>query len=288
MKVDTKIGAYHLHPVETGRFALDGGAMFGVVPKNLWNKTNPADEQNRITLAMRCLLLVSDDGKKILIDNGVGNKYNEKFASMYRIDHSVYTLERSLQKYDLTPNDITDVILTHLHFDHAGGSTKMDEQGRIVAAFPNAKYYVQKKHYEWGEKASEKDRASFLKPDYEPLVQSGQLQLIEQIDGIFPNITFFIANGHSPYQQLPIIHDAQHTVFFCGDLIPTTTHIAVPYVMAYDNQPLVTIAEKKDILIRAFENRWILFFEHDPETAMSGVRRDEKGFRMGDIVAVKG
>ncbi|HNO91771.1 MAG TPA: MBL fold metallo-hydrolase, partial [bacterium] len=130
MKVDTKIGAYHLHPVETGRFALDGGAMFGVVPKNLWNKTNPADEQNRITLAMRCLLLVSDDGKKILIDNGVGHKYNEKFASMYRIDHSVYTLERSLQKYDLTPNDITDVILTHLHFDHAGGSTKMDEQSR--------------------------------------------------------------------------------------------------------------------------------------------------------------
>jgi glyoxylase-like metal-dependent hydrolase (beta-lactamase superfamily II) len=275
-----RIANYQIHAIETGRFALDGGAMFGVVPKNLWNRTNPADEQNRITLAMRCLLLIHADGRKILIDNGLGHKYNEKFAAVYRVDHSVFTLEKSLAGVGLTPADITDVVLTHLHFDHAGGSTKRDSEGDVIPTFPEATYYVQRKHYEYSMRATEKDRASFLAPDFQPLAEKKVLKLVDDADALFPDVKFFIASGHSPCQQLPIISDGSTTVFFCADLIPTTTHISVPYVMAYDNQPLVTIEEKKQILARAFNERWILFFEHDPETAMAHVRRDEKGYRL--------
>ena len=277
-----KIGNYSVHPIETGRFALDGGAMFGVVPKNLWNKTNPADEQNRITLAMRCILLIADDGRKILIDDGMGHKYNDKFGTMYRVDHSQFTLERSLSALDFTPDDITDAILTHLHFDHAGGSTRTDADGKVVPTFKNAKYYVQKKHYEYGLNATEKDRASFLKPDFMPLIESKALNLIDDAGQLFANIKFFIAHGHSPYQQLPIISDGKTTIFFCGDLMPTKTHVSVPYVMAYDNQPLVTIEEKKNILSHAVNENWLLFFEHDPETALGTVMKDEKGFRFGE------
>jgi glyoxylase-like metal-dependent hydrolase (beta-lactamase superfamily II) len=281
-----KIGPYKVFPIETGRFALDGGAMFGVVPKNLWNKTNPADDQNRITLAMRCLLLIGDDGKKILIDNGMGHKYSDKFAAMYRVDHSEFTLERSLSSLGLTTDDITDAVLTHLHFDHAGGSTKMDSDGKIVPTFKNAVYYVQKKHYEWGLNASEKDRASFLKPDFMPLIEADRLRLVDDANSLFPSIQFFIAHGHSPYQQLPIVSDGSTAIFFCGDLMPTKTHVSIPYVMAYDNQPLVTIEEKKTVLSNAIEKKWLLFFEHDPETALGSVIKDDKGFRFGEEAAV--
>lgn len=279
-----RIGNYSVHPIETGRFALDGGAMFGVVPKNLWNRTNPADEQNRITLAMRCILLIADNGRKILIDNGLGHKYNDRFASMYRIDHSQFTLDKSLIALGLSTDDITDVILTHLHFDHAGGSTKTDVNGNVVPTFKNAQYYVQKKHYEYGLKASEKDRASFLKQDFQPLIESEKLNLIDEAGQLFANIRFFIAHGHSPYQQLPIISDGKTTIFFCGDLMPTKTHVSVPYVMAYDNQPLVSIDEKKTILSQAVNDRWFLFFEHDPDTAIGSILKDEKGYRFGEKI----
>ncbi len=276
-----RIGPYEIHSIETGRFALDGGAMFGVVPKNLWSKTNPPDEQNRITLAMRCLLLLHEDGRKILIDNGVGHKYSEKFASIYRIDHSQFTLEASLLEYGLSTNDITDVLLTHLHFDHAGGSTKV-VNGEVVPTFENAKYYVQNKHYDWGKTASEKDRASFIKADYEILATSKRMIFLAGEDCHLPNIRFFIANGHSPNQQLPIVYDDHRSIFFCGDLIPTMTHVAVPYVMAYDNQPLVTIEEKKHVLNQAVKEKWILFFEHDPATVGATVILDDKGYRVGE------
>lgn len=279
-----RIGTYTVHPIETGKFALDGGAMFGVVPKNLWNKTNPADDQNRISLAMRCLLLIADDGRKILFDNGLGHKYHDKFASIYRVDHSQFTLEKSLSQLGLTTDDITDAVLTHLHFDHAGGSTKTDTVGKVEPTFKNAKYYVQKKHYEYGLNASEKDRASFLKPDFMPLMESKKLNLVTDADSLFDNVSFFIAHGHSPYQQLPIISDGTTTIFFCGDLMPTKTHVSVPYVMAYDNQPLVTIDEKKKILSQAVEGKWALFFEHDPDTAMGTVISDEKGYRFGEKI----
>ncbi len=280
-----RIGPYMVYAIETGSCALDGGAMFGVVPKNLWNKTNPADEQNRITLAMRCLLLIHDNGQRILIDNGVGHKYNEKFASIYRIDHSQVTLAKSLSKLDLKTSDIHHMILTHLHFDHAGGSTKLDGN-KIVPTFENAKYYVQKKHYEWSDKVSEKDRASFLKDDYEMLFQLGKMNFLDSDQSPFEGIRFFIANGHSPSQQLPIISDGKTTLFFCGDLVPTTTHISIPYVMAYDNQPLVTIEEKKKLMEEAFTKKWILFFEHDPTTQAAYIVRDEKGYRIGDRISL--
>jgi len=282
-----QIGPYTLHAIETGRFALDGGAMFGVVPKNLWSRTNPPDDQNRISMALRALLLVDKNGRRILIDNGIGHKYNDKFAAMYRIDHSVYTLEKSLAAHELKREDITDVILTHLHFDHAGGSTQFDTNGKVVPTFPNARYYVQKKHYEWGLSATEKDRASFLKDDYLPLIESNRLQLVgTEANSLFPHIQFFMASGHSPCQQLPIISDGNTTVFFTADLIPMTPHVSIPYVMAYDNQPLVTIEEKKTILSRAFDEKWYLFFEHDPATACATVRRDEKGYRIGESIAL--
>ncbi len=279
-----KIGSYTLYPIETGRFALDGGAMFGVVPKTLWSRSQPADEKNRITLAARCLLLIHDDGRKILIDNGIGHKYDEKFASIYRVDHAHSSIVSSLGQLDLAPGDITDIILTHLHFDHAGGSTQRLSDGRVTPTFPNARYYVQRRHLDHARRPVEKDRASFLVDDYEPVFQSGAGVLLDGPDCPLPDIRFFIANGHSPYQQLPIISDGQTTVFFCGDLIPTSTHVNIPYVMAYDNQPLVTIAEKKEILGKAFDENWILFLEHDPGMTAVTVRRDEKGYHFGDTV----
>lgn len=279
-----RLGSYEIHAIETGRFALDGGAMFGVVPKNLWNRTNPADEQNRITLAARCLLLLHDDGRKVLIDNGLGHKFDEKLVSIYQIDHTEYTLERSLAHHGLTPNDITDMILTHLHFDHAGGSTVKTAEGRIVPTFPQATYYVQKNHLVHARNPTEKDRASFFKSDFEPVIEAGRLHELDGESCPLPNIRFFVAHGHSPYQQLPILSDSVHTLFFCGDLVPTATHVQVPYVMAYDNQPLVTIREKKDILGRAFDEQWTLVFEHDPQISAARIRRDEKGYRIDEVV----
>lgn len=281
-----RIGPYQIHAIETGRFALDGGAMFGVVPKNLWNKTNPADDENRITLAARCLLLVHDNGRKVLIDNGFGHKFNEKFSKIYRTDHQHSSLERSLKALGVKPSDITDAILTHLHFDHAGGSTCKDENGSLSPTFEKATYYVRKEHLEYAHEATEKDRASFLSDDFMPLVERGVLEVLETEAFGLPGIEFFIANGHSPYQQLPIISDGKTTLFFCGDLIPTTTHIGIPYVMAYDNEPLRTIQEKKRLLTTAFDEQWILFFEHDPNTAAAYVRRDERGFRLGEAVSL--
>lgn len=279
-----KIGPYTLHAIETGRFALDGGAMFGVVPKTLWSRSQPADEKNRITLAARCLLLLHDDGRKILIDNGIGHKVDEKFASIYRIDNTHSSLASSLGNLDLDPADITDMVLTHLHFDHAGGSTQRLPDGRVTATFPNARYYVQQRHLDHARHPVEKDRASFLTDDFEPIFQSDTGILLDGPECPLTDIRFFIANGHSPYQQLPILSDGLTTLFFCGDLIPTSTHVNIPYVMAYDNQPLVTIAEKKEILAKAFDENWILFLEHDPEIAAVTVRRDEKGYRLGDVI----
>lgn len=277
------IGDYQVHMLETGLFALDGGAMFGVVPKNLWNRTNPADEQNRIDMAMNVMLLIHKDGRKILIDNGVGHKYDQKFAAIYRIDHARCRLDQSLAAVGLTKSDISDVILTHLHFDHAGGSTETDASGRVVPAFPNAKYYVQKKHLEWALNPTEKDRASFIKPDFVPLRDFGVLECLDDVDGVFPHVTFFLAHGHSMFQQLPIVSDGRATVMFCGDLFPMSAHVPVPYVMAYDLQPLVTMEEKRKVLAMASEKDWLLFFEHDPKVKLGRIQRNEKGFRLEPV-----
>jgi glyoxylase-like metal-dependent hydrolase (beta-lactamase superfamily II) len=272
-----KIGKYSLHIINSGYFALDGGAMFGIIPKPLWQKNNPPDETNRIKLATRNLLLTNGK-RKILIDTGMGNKWDDKSKNIYAIDQS-NSLERSLNELNVKPEDITDVLLTHLHFDHTGGSTKIENE-KLIPSFPNAKYFVQKKNYEWGIEPSERDKGSYIKDNFQPLMDEGVLNFIDGEEKFDDEIEFVIINGHTFYQQLIKISDSSNIFLYCGDLFPTASHIPLPYVMAYDLQPLVTIEEKKKILTKAMDENWKIFFEHDPETAFATILKDEKGFRV--------
>ncbi len=271
-----RIGNYDIHPIETGHFALDGGAMFGIVPWVFWSKTNPPDERQRIELAARCWL-VQGGGRRILVDDGNGTKWNDKLRDIYHLDMTSGDLLSSLKKLGVTPADITDVILTHLHFDHAGGSTTMVD-GKPVPTFPNAKYYVQRKHWELSQSPTDKDRGSFMRDDYVPLMEHGVLELVDGEFEIFPGIELLVCNGHTNAQQLPKISDGKTTMLFCCDLIPTVSHVPWPYVMAYDVRPLVTIEEKKKILTRAYQEGWILFLEHDPKIEAITLKPTEKGF----------
>ena len=273
------IGNYELHSIETGRFALDGGAMFGVVPWVFWSKTNPPDERMRITLAARCLL-IRGEGKIILVDTGNGSKWNDKLKNIYRLDNSKYSLEESLAKAGVKPEEVTDVILTHLHFDHCGGSTKFVNamQGKLELTFPNATHYVQKAHWELSQNPTDRDRASFMNDDFQLLYEKGKLKFVDGEEEIFPGISVVVCNGHTSAQQLPKITDGKNTLLFCCDLIPTTSHIPFPYIMGYDLRPLVTMEEKKRIIPLAEKEGWILFFEHDPETIAVTLQKTEKGF----------
>jgi glyoxylase-like metal-dependent hydrolase (beta-lactamase superfamily II) len=278
------IGKFSIEAVETGLFSLDGGAMFGVVPKVMWSKSyHPGDELNRIPLQARPLL-VRWEGHIMLIDNGNGTKFNDKFASIYKIDRENSSIEKALEKHGVKPEDITDVLLTHLHFDHAGGSTRL-EDGKAVPAFPNAYYYVQKEHLQWAKNPTEKDRASFIKDDFMPLEENS---LLVQLDGpgtLFEGIDVIPHYGHTEAMQLIKISDGGQTLLYCADLCPTAAHIPVPFVMGYDNFPLRTIEEKKRILPQAYEEGWVLAFEHDAFTQAVRVQMNEKGgFMAGDAV----
>ncbi len=279
-----KIGNYQIHSIETGRFSLDGGAMFGVVAKPLWEKTNPPDDKNRIELASRALLVVGN-GHKILVDAGNGSKYDDKMKSIYKIDTSRHDIVSSLKHHNLTPSDITDVVLTHLHFDHAGGST-VNDNGEIRPTFPKARYYVQREHWRAANEPTERDRASFIKEDFMPLQFYGQIDYTEGEGEIFPGLSVRVVNGHTTALQCPVISDGQKTLFYCADLIPTTSHVRLPWIMAYDLRPLVTLEEKRNILNQAVDESWILFFEHDPETEAVRVMRSEKGIDVDSTVAV--
>ena len=274
-----QIGKYKLSVVNTGYFCLDGGAMFGIIPKNLWRKTNPPDDQNRIKLATRNILLENGE-RKILVDTGMGDKWDEKAKKIYNIDQQQNSIETSLNELNLKLEDITDVILTHLHFDHTGGSTK-SENGKIVPTFPNAKYFVQKKNFEWAMKPSDRDKGSYIKDNFEPLHEEGVLNLLSD-DNFDDEIDFIVVNGHTFGQQLLKISDSKNTILYCCDLFPTTSHIPLPYVMGYDLQPLITVAEKKKILPVAVDENWKLFFEHDPETVLATVINTDKGFKIGE------
>lgn len=269
-----KIGKYKLHVVETGSFGLDGGAMFGIIPKPLWQNSNPPDEMNRVTLFARTLLLESES-KKILIDTGIGEDWDEKFKRIYNVDYT-FSLNKSLNNIGIKPEAITDVLLTHLHFDHTGGSTKL-ENDKWIPTFSNAKYHVQKKHYEWALDPSERDKGSFIKERFVPLAEEGVLNLLNTKE-YDDDIELIEINGHTFSQQMIKISDSNKTVLYCGDLFPFSSHIPMPYVMGYDLQPVITVKEKKEILPKAFEEEWLLFFEHDPFHVAATIKKAEKGF----------
>jgi len=275
-----QIGKYRLKTILSGYFALDGGAMFGIIPKTLWEKTNPADDLNRVMLSTRNLLLESDD-KKILIDTGMGNKWDEKLKNIYHIDPKL-DLDQALELNEIKPEDITDVLLTHLHFDHTGGSTKL-ENGKIIPSFPNAKYYVQKKNFEWAISPSDRDRGSYIKDNFEPLVKEGVLNLIDGEIDFDENISFRIINGHTFGQQMVNISDSSNTVLYCADLMPFVSQIRIPYIMGYDLQPLVTVQEKKKYLKIAADEKWFLYFGHDPQFAAATVKHSNKGIVLDKV-----
>jgi glyoxylase-like metal-dependent hydrolase (beta-lactamase superfamily II) len=270
------LGKFTIDAVETGFFALDGGAMFGIVPKPLWSKTyHPGDEMNRIPLAARLLLIRWED-HILLVDVGNGTKMDEKFCNIYGIDREKSSVDYALRPFGLKAEDVTDVILTHLHFDHAGGAT-IKKNGKVTPAFPNARYYLQKDQLKLAESPSLKDAASFIPDNYIPLTTDG---LVETVDGegeIYPGIMVKALFGHTKAMQVVIIEDEGQSLLYCADLIPTSAHIHIPFIMAYDNDPLITIDEKKSILPRAFEENWILVFEHDAFRQAAKIGLNHKG-----------
>lgn len=272
-----KIGGYSLYSIETGRFGLDGGAMFGIVPKPLWEKKIPVDARNRIPLHMRCLLL-EGHGRLILVDNGLGDKYTEKFGFLYAVDHSAATLDSSLAQHGFHRNDVTDVVLTHLHFDHCGGSTRWDGD-RLVIAFPNARFHVQKEHWEWARISNVREKASFLAENLEPLAASGQLHFADGAHLDLPKLEAYVVNGHTEGQQVVIIGEGMHRLAYVADLLPTSAHLAPAWNMAYDLRPMQTIAEKAAFLQQAEANNWQLFFEHDPFVEVASLECTERGLR---------
>ncbi len=257
-----KSGKFQIDVVDTGIFALDGGAMFGVVPKPLWSKAyDKGDEKNRIPLASKPLLIRWND-KIVLVDTGNGTKYDEKFVKIYDIDVEKSDMDLALSKYNLKTSDITDVILTHLHFDHVGGATN-NNNGNIEPAFPNAKYYVQKEQYEWALNPTEKDRASFMNFNYVPLKEEGVLELIDGKGEIFPGINVIPVYGHTKAMQMLDIDTGKDRFLYPSDLSPTAAHFRTPFVMGYDNYPLTTIEEKKKYFSKAYEENAIIILEHD-------------------------
>ena len=275
-----KIGNYKIKVINAGYLALDGGAMFGIIPKPLWSKNNPPDELNRIKLATRLLLLQSES-KKILIDTGMGDKWDEKSKNIYSIQQENNSLLKSLLSEGIKPDEITDVILTHLHFDHTGGSTILDN-GKLLPTFPNANYHVQKKNYEWAINPTDRDKGSYIKDNFEPLAKEGVLKLIDAQNHFDDDISFIIINGHTFSQQLIKVSDPLNTLLYCCDLFPTYSHIRLPYIMGYDLQPLITYQEKKYILNKAVTDNWKLFFEHDPQYAFATVEETEKRIVLKD------
>jgi glyoxylase-like metal-dependent hydrolase (beta-lactamase superfamily II) len=268
----------NLYSINTGYFKLDGGAMFGVVPKSMWNKINPADEINMCSWALRCLL-IQDEDSLILVDTGMGNKQDEKFFGHYYL-HGDDTLDKSLAAHGFTKDDITDVILTHLHFDHCGGAI-VKEGEQFVPAFKNATYWSNKRHWENAINPNAREKASFLKENILPIQESGKLKFIETDAHDFPNnILIRQVFGHTEAMMLPQVTYKGRTILYMADLLPSAGHIPLPYIMGYDMNPITTLNEKENFLTEALENNYVLFFEHDPLIECCTLQMTEKGIRM--------
>jgi glyoxylase-like metal-dependent hydrolase (beta-lactamase superfamily II) len=276
-----------LYPIETGNFKLDGGAMFGVVPKTIWNKTNPADDNNLIDIAARCLL-IEDGNRLILIDTGMGNKQSEKFYGYYSLWGS-HSIDKSLAKYGFHREDITDVFMTHLHFDHCGGSIQWNkDRTGYEPAFKNATFWSNENHWQWATEPNVREKASFLKENIIPMQESGQLRFIQRPEEDFlvkSELGFGIlfVDGHTEKQMIPHIQYQDKTIVFCADLLATAGHIPVPYVMGYDTRPLLTMPEKTKFMNAAAENNYYLFLEHDAQNEIITVEKTERGVRLKDV-----
>jgi glyoxylase-like metal-dependent hydrolase (beta-lactamase superfamily II) len=267
-----------LHSIHAGMFKLDGGAMFGVVPKSMWNKLNPSDANNMCSWAMRCLL-IEDGNRLILVDNGMGNKQDEKFFGHYYL-HGNYSLEQSLADKGFALEDITDVFLTHLHFDHCGGSIIKNKQNNLFEpTFKNATYWSHSKHWEWAVKPNAREKASFLKENILPIQESGQLKFFDVENNLPLFFNAEIVNGHTESMMLPSIKYKDYNILFVADLLPSAAHIPIPFIMAYDTRPLLTLNEKEKILTQAVANNTVLFFEHDPVIECCNLILTEKGVR---------
>jgi glyoxylase-like metal-dependent hydrolase (beta-lactamase superfamily II) len=270
-----------IHSINTGNFKLDGGAMFGVVPKSLWSKTNPADEKNLCPWAMRCML-IEEGNQLILIDNGIGTKQDAKFFGHFDL-HGNDTLEKSLNQLGYSFNDITDMFLTHLHFDHCGGSIQLNAaKTAFEPSFKNATYWSNEEHWEWATKPNPREKASFLKENILPIQESGQLKFTQDGASLFPFFKIKYTRGHTDAMMIPHISYGDKTIVFMADLLPSTGHIPLPYVMGYDTRPLLTLTEKEKFLNEAAEKNYILFLEHDNYNECCSVQKTEKGVRLKD------
>jgi glyoxylase-like metal-dependent hydrolase (beta-lactamase superfamily II) len=272
-----------LHTIDTGFFKLDGGAMFGVVPKTIWQKTNPADEQNLCTWAMRCLL-IEDGNKLILVDTGFGDKMEPKLAAYYKL-HGEADLISSIQNLGYSVADITDVFHTHLHFDHCGGSVKFNQDRTgFELTFPNATYWTNPDHYKWATEPNAREKASFLKENINPIAESGQLRFVDvQASSPFPQFEIIYVNGHTDKMMLPVIRYKGHTLVYVADLLPSVGHLPIPYVMGYDTRPLLTLEEKASFLQTAADNNYILYLEHDPQHECCTVKHTDRGVRLDQV-----
>lgn len=289
-----KIGDIEVLAIETGMFKLDGGAMFGTVPKSLWEKAIPPDEFNRIPMALRLILIKDTKAKRnFLIDTGIGHKWSEKLSKIYAIDHSKDTLEKSLEKNGLKPEDITDVILTHLHFDHAGGATKNNSTSDAspIPTFPNATYYIQKDNYDWATRPNSREAASYLPENFAPLMNAKKLVICDGVEAFekvvnYPGLSVKLSYGHTIGLQCPIFKVGKEIFFYPSDLIPTSSHIPVPWVMGYDIHVIKILDEKEEILKEAVRDNWTLVYEHDPVIPATKVIRGAKHFERGATVQI--
>lgn len=284
----TTLGPFELFTIETGDFRLDGGAMFGVVPKTLWSRALPADDKNRIPMTMRCLLIKSNNtGKIYLIDDGAGTKFNEKMENIYQLDQSVKNLKNSFQHHGFSFEDVTDIIFTHLHFDHCGGTSFYNDNDELELTFPNATYHVVKEHWDNATNPNAREKASFLPENIDPLKESEKLNLVGENHEFEPGLSSIIVNGHTIGQQLPKIEADDKTIVFVADLLPTHVHVPLPWVMGYDMYPVQTLNEKDAFLKKAAEEGWNLYLEHDADQEIIRVEHKDGRFSVSQTLTLK-